>query len=379
MSLKSIYELPPLDLSGRCSRDGFNFQDHVGVFFCIEMIKNENLKQIWFETHDDITLIWTIGDSEYIEFVQVKSEDSPSRWSVSKITARKNGRNGTSIVEKSLGRYRCKEKVKFRIVTKIDVTIDLDILKYDIESEERNDACEAEEKIINSLKKSLGNIKSPGGEDLNYWVKNCYWDKKPDSTESLSFSNKILLEAVLKETGRSLFPDQRDELYQKLLALVSEASSCDLNIKKEGYKLKRDDIIKWIEETIYKLQNPTIGTEGLENKMKIANILDDVIESAKNLRFKYLDERLNSDYIKPSDLSMLEAEIAAIMHIEKVKLDAGDIKFDGTQFHTHCLNRISNKLNDSIFIGKNMPISIGNGYMYELTNRCLHRFVRVEP
>jgi hypothetical protein len=71
--VKSIYELTPLDISGRHARNGFEYQDHVSATFCLEMMLHPELKEVWPETHDDITLFWRDSSDVRVEFVQVKA------------------------------------------------------------------------------------------------------------------------------------------------------------------------------------------------------------------------------------------------------------------------------------------------------------------
>lgn len=375
-SLESIYDLLPLDLGGRYSRRGFIYQDHVGASFCIEMLTSPSLTEIWFETHDDITLIWNTNGIKSVEFVQVKAIDLSSRWSIARIASRKNNKEGTSIVEKSIRQCRCKEKVSFRIITSIDVAEDLNILKYPIGSPLRKAQIHKEQRIINKLDSSLGGIRALDGTSLDCWVQNCLWDKKPDSIGSLESENKIALENALENLGKRIYPDLRDEIYQKLLALVSEASSCNIIENINCYRIKRMDLLRWLDNKESELKNPASGTEPLEDKLKEAGVSDATIRSAKELKWSYTSERLNPDFLKPS-LKELESEILTALHIEKVKLDSGELVEDGLSFHSRCLRTVRNILRKSIFGG--IPIPLAVGYMYELTNRCQLRYVRVKP
>ena len=84
-SLSSIHELPPIETGGIEARKGFSFQDHVAVCFLLEMFENEDLEQVWFETQDDITLIWNANGIERVEFVQAKSNNLNQLWSVAEL------------------------------------------------------------------------------------------------------------------------------------------------------------------------------------------------------------------------------------------------------------------------------------------------------
>jgi len=71
---QSIYDLSPIELGGIEARKGFAFQDHVSAGFCLDMLEDTKLIEVWCETLDDILLIFQMPDSVCVEFVQVKSE-----------------------------------------------------------------------------------------------------------------------------------------------------------------------------------------------------------------------------------------------------------------------------------------------------------------
>ncbi|MFN8343468.1 MAG: dsDNA nuclease domain-containing protein [Spirosomataceae bacterium] len=213
--IKSIYELQPIDISGRYARNGFDYQDHIGANFCLDMLLREDLEEVWFETHDDITLIWRTQSGVNVEFVQVKSNNLSSRWSVAQITYRDKG-PGSSLLEKSLNQYRCKEVSTFRIVTSYDVHSDLEILKQKPSariSTEKN--VKVLEELINKIKERfVTDIVVPEtSKGVDFWVNNCLWDKRPDDIIQLENHNKILSEKVFKGKRTNVVPEHRDELY----------------------------------------------------------------------------------------------------------------------------------------------------------------------
>jgi hypothetical protein len=114
-SLPSIFHLAPLEQGGPIARIGFLYQDHIAACFCIQMLRDQSLKEVWCETLDDITLLWERKALLGVEFVQVKAADLPQMWSVAMIC---DGRD-KSLVGKSLGQHRCSEHCTFRIVTRI--------------------------------------------------------------------------------------------------------------------------------------------------------------------------------------------------------------------------------------------------------------------
>ena len=91
-------------------------------------------------------------------------------------------------------------------------------------------------------------------------------------------------------------------------------------------------------------------------------------------RKHYRKERLNPEYLSLLDMEKIEGEIAANLHQSLAELDASVINETGIQFHTRCLNLIKD-LHDLMSKNIQVPLYFFQGYMYDLTNRCLHRYV----
>ena len=66
----SIRALPPLEEGGSIARTGFLYQDHVAARYCIRMLRDPSLAEVWCETEDDVTLLWEGSDGLMVEFVQ---------------------------------------------------------------------------------------------------------------------------------------------------------------------------------------------------------------------------------------------------------------------------------------------------------------------
>jgi hypothetical protein len=373
--IKSIRELVPLDISGRHARKGFSYQDHVAVGLCISFLTQPLLKEIWLETHDDILLFWENAGNTTIEFVQVKAIDQQSRWSVPLLCG--NGTPKDSIIKKLMDQDRCTEAVRFRIVSSYDVNQDLSVLKIAIDSIERQAASATELSLAGEIKKKIGDLKSPNGKTVVEWTKLCWWEKKADNLQDLISSNKIALENALASIGKTLLWDQRDELYQKILKFCQDASTGDLSLNSDLYKISRQKFIHWLDNTIDSLYTPSRGTEKLEEKLgKAKNVPKDYIPAAKQLRWSYVQKRLSNDFIQPSDMNTLESVVLGELYKMKIALDNDQV--DEEQFHKLCIDKLDEIKNSDVFRSKNIPDYLFTGYMYKLTSDCLHRFRKVE-
>jgi len=50
----SYRDLDPVEQGGRVARDGFDYQDHVAVGKCLDMIHEGGPTEVWCEAEDDI-------------------------------------------------------------------------------------------------------------------------------------------------------------------------------------------------------------------------------------------------------------------------------------------------------------------------------------
>lgn len=136
--LESSYRtIKPLESGGERARQGFTFQDHVAAGYCIDMLANPNILEVWCEILDDITLVHKCDEVEEFEFVQVKSNQLNQLWSVARLCEQEQGKPETPILEKSFANERLTEPCRFRVVTCCDVNKDLKILTSPLNSPAR--------------------------------------------------------------------------------------------------------------------------------------------------------------------------------------------------------------------------------------------------
>jgi hypothetical protein len=135
----------------------------------------------------------------------------------------------------------------------------------------------------------------------------------------------------------------------------------------------------WFGAELQRRQQPVPATSGtaLKEKMADAGIIDTEIESAIESRRRYVLERLSPQYLSLSEQEHIEAEVAAILHTLRSQLDAGSLPDSGIQFHAKCLcelQELQKKLSTS---SRPVPLAFLIGCMYNIADRCLHRFRRV--
>ncbi len=380
----SIFDLEPLEHGGEDARQGFGFQDHVAAGLCIDMLLDPSIKEVWCETHDDITVLFEVDSTKglKVEFIQVKSDEFDQLWSVAKITARESKGTGKatakSIVEKSLANDRCKEPCCFRIITARPVMDELEVLNLPRNREARAKAASKLNDLTQELSNRLAVVVSPNKNGLDFWTKETHWQVAHDANAAKARNVQGLHQAV-HSASREIAPDQLDELYKRLVRKVEDAGTARFREAPEKKKIKRPDLLQWLNdrlnEILYPAQSPG---KRLEEKMGRALLPTDAILTALEQRTFYLRERRQPKYLDVDDHPLLEAEISACLLTLRSKLDAGELTDNGQQFHSRCLEQLDG-IPSRVPSSKNIPKPFVFGCMYNITDRCLHRFTRAEP
>ncbi|PTB84315.1 hypothetical protein C9985_00135 [Marinobacter vinifirmus] len=229
------------------------YQDHIAVSFLLEMIENVNLSQVQCETLDDITLVWQTAEGLQYEYIQVKTTDGDSKYSIKEITQRKksaksaNTVEGKSLIEKSL---LCDKgdgvNPLFRFVSERGFSKALELFGLPPnERKGRPGAGELEAKIGGKLSKTL----SRGGRDLSYWAENFWW-QLPGEKKSVINSNKVKLTHLAEVEGVTLSASIVEKAYRALLRMADDAAEASKYNELERKTIHRDEIVLWWKDFI---------------------------------------------------------------------------------------------------------------------------------
>jgi hypothetical protein len=186
--------------------------------------------------------------------------------------------------------------------------------------------------------------------------------------------NLVELGEFLHAQARYAAPDQIRELYIKLVRKVSDAGAADWKKGAKAKQIKNADLIVWLQRLLEEAVHPRIsGAKGARRKMKSAGIAPDSIETAVKERDFYLKEILAPIYLQVIDRRLVESEVAALLQTLRAQLDAGVLPDSGPDFHSLCLTRLGEL---SCRLPAHPPLAFVHGCMYNITERCLHRFRR---
>ena len=386
----SIRETPPLETGGSEARRGFDLQDHVAARFCIRMLTDSTLKEVWCENQDDVTLIWEERSVERVEFIQVKNNQLDSLWSVAKLCERETAhpptsepatktqsnkikRIGSSILERSLAYDRCPEPCCFRIVTSWQINKELQLLS--LSAEYRATVPAELTSLIAELRRYVSDYVSPNGRDCAFWAAETTWEVV-DSVDSLRSKNILVFAQYLALQGEFVAPDQVEELYMRLVAKVADASRADWKIDLEKKRIRRDALVPWSANVVQEAVHPgSKGSKKLRAKMKKAMLPNDSIDSAMEERARYREEMLAQRYFTSTEYRAIEGEIVSLLHSLRTQLDSGGCDDPGVAFHARCRSTLES-FRESLPTDRRPHVSFVHGCMYDITDRCTHRFIR---
>lgn len=364
----SIWSIPPYEQGGPVARKGFDFQDHVGVRLCIGMLLEEKISAICFETHDDLVIQWA---NETIEFVQVKSEDPGQVLSISWLCKGKK----KSILARSLGREACREDCCFRIVTRQAICHELKPLKISRQQRTEESVRSAIAELGVAVAEKLKGIVSPKGLGVPSWVERTLWEVDHDE-DALKAGSCIRLDEALEDLGYSLMPADREVIYENMLKAVRHAASLRYEGTFEPKKLTRSQILDLVRERVQSATSGSRGTILLREKLTAAGMASQ-FEYATSCRRKYLSELHETDYMRRKPLETLSEQVRHKLHDLSTALQVQALTADGPTFYNKCISEVDELAGRLRDITPEDGRSLARGCVFDITNRCYHRFVRI--
>jgi hypothetical protein len=379
-SKPSYRDLDPLEQGGPIARRGFAYQDHVAAGKCLDMLLDDGPCEVWCEAEDDIVLVWLVQTEEWFEFVQVKSNELDKVWSVHDLCKKDPARDGKGpgvcIVEKSLAHDRGDGKCRFRFVTCREPHSDLAVLKLALDDPARTRPDSGIAKVVIEVAGRVKTFKSDNGNGVEFWVQRTVWECKA-SINDMKNENLVKLDKIIFQESGHLAPDQKEELYAKLLRKVFDASLACGKTQKPLKRITKDVLRTWLVEQMTELAKPASAgrSDVLEKKLKEGGLGGDEIEAAKEQRRTYRQSVLQQKFLDLDDRRAVEAEVQARLMRLKAQLDAGEVDETGVQFHCRCLKELE-ALRDSLATKQKPLVGLLYGLMYDIMNRCQHRLVK---
>jgi hypothetical protein len=367
----SIDDHQPDEEGGPIARSGLAYQDDIVVGIFLDMIRDPSIQSVHCETHDDVVVRRLIANVDIAEYVQVKSNELDKLWSVADVCASAED----SLCAKSLARDRHKEASRFRIVTLRAVTSELSVLTYPLHGPGREASCESFNKLCAALKGKLPNTTSKKGNGIDYWLENCLWQVCHDE-DSIRAANLLKIMRLAADQGTVLLPEQAETIADELRLRAYDAGRAFWIPDKAKKIISRTQLLSWWNARLISISDSAFVSGGkLRGKMTDAELPEDQIRMALELRRDYAILVRTPRYMSETDVAKLQRRVKSELASLRAGQMAGQLAADGATFHSVCIQKM-----DEINIGLlNQPedqSAFLKGCMYDIADRCLHRFTR---
>lgn len=235
------------DAGGVAGRRGQKHQDHVAASFVINMLNDHSMLQVECETADDVTIRWSTDEGRINEYIQVKTTDGDSKWSVQELVVRDKNRPGTSIAERSLACDAYDEFPLFRLVTVREPRGNL--AHFKIARQKRGGSDDFLELAKKSFSKKYPGFKSKNGRTLADWADGLLWQVE-HSMDKLADRNKLELLKLAGRNGERPTFNEISTTYALLLNVVIDAGDASRVTSPNEKCIRRLDVVHWWNQQI---------------------------------------------------------------------------------------------------------------------------------
>jgi len=288
------------DSGGIAARKGFRIQDHVAARLALEMLHDSTILQLECETGDDVVLRRLEGGQSVIEYIQVKTTERDTKWSIKELAERKNKKQGSSVCEKSLLCDKNGETAWFRIVTTRAISNKLKPFCRP-RSKRAND--QGFVKLTNSFSMKYKTTVSASGRTLADWADNMFWEVEGEE-ESLISRNINALLKLASSQGVNPSYGAMHETYGELVGVVREMgdkSSLDADEK----VWKRPACLTWWTsklDTIRKVANAHVKVYQISNVPEFFSEICSMDEAAMQRALYAFDAEFDGDVWRRAEL-----------------------------------------------------------------------------
>lgn len=230
------------DAGAVAGRRGYRYQDHIAASLVLDMMESSEITRIECETADDITVISDVGEQRILEYVQVKTTDADSKWSVKEIIERDAGRVGTSLAERSLACDSHQGTALFRVVSQRELRADLKL--FSVPRSKRGALTVGLKKLTDRFGKAHKGFASANGLTLEDWSKRLLWEVAADE-EAVRSRNINRIIRLAEEGGEIPGHSQAEAIYRDLLGMVGSAADASRITHPEDKAIDRTAAFDW--------------------------------------------------------------------------------------------------------------------------------------
>ena len=211
------------------------------------MLDDPSLLQIECETADDVTMRWIIDGIAFNEYVQVKTTDGDTKWSVTELVDRDNSRPGTSIAERSLACDAHDETPIFRLVTVREPRGNL--AHFKISRSNRPALAGSLALAAAPFSNKYPGFKSKNQRTLADWAGALLWQVE-HSMEKLADRNRLQLLKLAGRDGERPSFAEIEAAYSALLNIVIDAGDASRVSAPADKCIPRADAVRWWNQQI---------------------------------------------------------------------------------------------------------------------------------
>ena len=390
--LPSVDEAKPSEEGGPNARIGFSYQDEITVGLVLDMLANPMVLKLHCESHDDVVRVSQEAepDAEPVtvaEYIQIKGGEEEQLYTVAKLCGRdasgkgkdRAGKPGTSLFETSLLRDRHREVSRFRIITNLGVKNELEVLTFARSGVGREPGAErltALKKDILARRPDATSLKKNG---VDYWCDHCLWEVRSSQKSARDANLRAILE-LARQVGWTILYEQAEVLLSELRAWVKTASEARWEPDRDKKIIHRAAVVDWWNARRQELVDGASERGGgkLTDKLEDIGAEDTQIEMARDLRRRYGAEVRTPRYMEDEQIDRLQTLVSSEMATLRSAFLAGEIDPSGQGFHSLCLKRLDDLKTTETAKGLDVGAFL-KGCMYDITDRCLHRFSRPRP
>lgn len=220
---------------------------------------------------------------------------------------------------------------------------------------------------------------SPKGNGAPFWLERCLWEVRHDRLAVVR-ANELVLLRLAAEEQLHLLPEHVEILLEELRLWVRVAGEAKWEPDRDKKILMRANMREWWERRAQEVRTGAASSAGgrLVKKLCEAGVADETVALAVDLRRDYSAAVRTSRYSGDDERTQLQGRIKSELITLRARYAAGLIDTNGVGFHALCLERL-NAINREQPPGSRNQEAFLLGCMYDITDRCLHRFARPAP
>jgi hypothetical protein len=179
--------------------------------------------------------------------------------------------------------------------------------------------------------------------------------------------------------GRHMLPEAVCAILEDLRAKAKAAGAAKWIPDRDKKIFTRAALCGWWDERTLELTGGAGEPSGgkLARKMAAANLPDDMIHLAADLRRRYAAKLRTERYAETEECELLLDRVKAEAMSLRARYVAGQINLDSTAFHSLCLDRMD-AINAERPADDRDQSAFLKGCLYDIADLCLLRFERAK-